>query len=213
MRLVMIRTTSSSSTTEPRGALLVFTRTPVPGRVKTRLLPLVSPEQAVAIHIRLLRRTLNVARHVAAERLELWCAPSQQHPVLVRIEEEFSLRLRLQRGADLGARMNFALQQTLQTCSPVTLIGSDCVDLRASDIRLSMQQLAQGYDVTLGPALDGGYYLIGLKQDCPQLFSDIQWGSATVLRETRARIRELGLDAYELPARRDIDRPADLCHL
>lgn len=194
-------------------ALLVFTKTPVPGQVKTRLLSVMDAPRAAAIQADLLQRTLEMARRSAVDDIELWCTPTTQHPVLRDLEVRFSLTLRTQAGAGLGERMCFAMEQTLRNYRHVVLIGSDCMDLAASDIDIAIEQLAAGNDVVLGPALDGGYYLVGLSRLYRQLFADIEWGTDKVLQATRERVAQLGLKLHELPVRRDLDRPEDLAYL
>lgn len=191
-------------------ALLVFTRTPEPGNVKTRLLSVMDAPRAAAIQAGLLQRTLETARASTADIIELWCTPTVQHPVLLELEDRFSLTLRTQAGAGLGERMSSAMEQSLERYRHVALVGSDCMDLVAADIDLAMEQLAAGNDVVLGPALDGGYYLIGLSRLYRQLFAGIEWGTDRVLEETRERVAQSGLKLFELPARRDLDRPEDL---
>ena len=194
-------------------ALLVFTRTPVPGQVKTRLLSVMDAQQAAAIQVELLQRTLDAARGSRVDHIELWCTPTTQHPVLRDLEHRFSLTLRTQQGEDLGVRMCFAMEQALERYRHVVLVGSDCIDLVTADIDLALEQLAAGTDVVLGPAMDGGYYLVGLSRSCGQLFAGIEWGTGRVLRDTRGRVAQSGLSLYELPARRDLDRPDDLRYL
>ena len=198
---------------EQKTALLVFTRTPDPGSVKTRLLSVMDAQRAVTIQAGLLQRTLETARASTADNIELWCTPTTQHPVLLELEDRFSLTLRPQAGADLGERMCFAMEQALRAYRHVALVGSDCMDLAAADIDIAMEQLAAGTDVVLGPALDGGYYLIGLSSLCRELFAGIDWGTDRVLQDTRERVAQLGLKPYELPVRRDLDRPEDLRYL
>ena len=195
---------------ERKTALLVFTRTPDPGSVKTRLLSVMDAPRAAAIQAGLLQRTLETARASAADAIELWCTPTTQHPVLLELEDRFSLALRTQSGAGLGERMCSALEQALGRYRHVALVGSDCMDLAAADIDLALEQLAAGTDVVLGPALDGGYYLIGLSRLYRQLFAGIEWGTNRVLEETRERAVRPGLKLFELPVRRDLDRPEDL---
>ena len=209
MQSASTRISSSDSTIE-RSALLVFTKTPIPGHVKTRLLSVMEAEQAADIHTELLRYTLGTACNSVVGDIELWCTPSSRHPVLLDLEGRFSLRLRTQSGADLGARMCFAMERALKRYRHVILIGSDCIDLAPEDINLALEQLAAGSDVVLGPALDGGYYLIGLSGLHQRLFDGIEWGSDRVLQQTRRRVGQLGLSLYELPERRDLDRPEDL---
>ena len=205
--------TSSNSIIETTARLLVFTRTPVAGGVKTRLSAALGDEQAVAVHTGLLRRTLEQARRTRIGDIELWCTPDTGHPVLADLGDRFALALQTQAGADLGERMYAAMEQALKSCSHALLIGSDCIDLDAADIDLALEKLAAGYDVVLGPACDGGYYLIGLGRLHRPLFTDIAWGTETVLQVTRERAARLDLKLYELPVRRDLDRPEDLRYL
>ena len=204
------RVTSSNSIIETTARLLVFTRTPVAGRVKSRLMSAIGAEQAVAAHTVLLRRTLATARGSIIGDVELWCAPDTQHPVLAELGKSFALALRAQVGADLGERMVFALERTLKTRRHALLIGSDCIDLSATDINLALEKLAGGYDLVLGPAFDGGYYLVGLSRLYRGLFTDMAWGTDKVLQLTRERAAQMDLKLYELPVRRDMDRPEDL---
>ena len=198
---------------EQKTALLVFTRTPDPGSVKTRLLSVMDARRAVTIQVDLLQRTLETVRASTADDIELWCTPTTQHPVLLELKDRFSLTLRPQAGADLGERMCFAMERALQAYRHVALIGSDCMDLAAADIDLALEQLAAGTDVVLGPAHDGGYYLVGLSRLYRELFAGIKWGTDQVLQDTRKRVAQLGLNLYELPVRRDLDRPEDLRYL
>lgn len=198
---------------EQKTALLVFTRTPDPGSVKTRLLSVMDAQRAVTIQVDLLQRTLETASASTADNIELWCTPTTQHPVLLELEDRFSLTLRPQAGAGLGERMCFAMEQALQVYRHAALVGSDCMDLAEADIDLALEQLAAGTDVVLGPALDGGYYLVGLSRLYRELFAGIKWGTDRVLEETRERVAQSGLKLHELPVRRDLDRPEDLRYL
>ena len=198
---------------ERKTALLVFTRAPEPGSVKTRLLSVLDAPRAAAIQAGLLQRTLETARASAADDIELWCTPTTQHPVLLELEDRFSLALRTQAGAGLGERICSAMDQALRVYRHVALVGSDCMDLAAADIDLALEQLAAGTDVVLGPAMDGGYYLIGLSRLYRQLFTDIAWGTGAVLAQTRTKAAQLKLKLHELPVRRDLDRPEDLDYM
>ena len=112
------RANSPSSIIKKEAVLLVFTKTPVPGRVKTRLLAVTSPEQAAAIAVELLRRTLDTARRSSVRDIELWCTPTTRHPTLVELGEDFSMALQTQTGADLGERMFSAMEQSLDNYQP-----------------------------------------------------------------------------------------------
>lgn len=191
-------------------ALLIFAKAPVPGQVKTRLIPALGATRATEIHNELLRQTLATARRSSIQALTLCCAPDARHPTLLEYAERFSLRLEEQVGGDLGERMYFALEQALQDHRQALLIGSDCAELTEFDLDLACRKLTEGWEVVLGPARDHGYYLIGVTAARRQLFTGIEWGTDRVLAETRKRITQLNLKHFELPARRDIDRPEDL---
>ncbi len=191
-------------------ALLIFAKAPVPGQVKTRLIPALGAARATEIHNELLWQTLATARRSSIRSLTLCCAPDARHPTLLEYAERFSLRLEDQVDSDLGERMRFALEQALQDHRQALLIGSDCVELTEFDLDLARRKLAEGCEVVLGPAHDHGYYLIGMTAVRRQLFTGIEWGTDRVLAETRKRITQLNLKRFELPARRDIDRPEDL---
>jgi rSAM/selenodomain-associated transferase 1 len=194
--------------TDPGCALLVFARAPVPGRVKTRLIPAVGGEEAARIHMELVRRTLRTA--TALMPVELCCAPDAGHPFFEDCARDFGVTLRGQSGADLGERMQHAIDEALRRCRGAIVIGCDCPELAAADLDAAARLLEHEADVVLGPAEDGGYYLVGLGRPCAALFEGVQWGSGTVLARTRANAAALGLRLRELPMRWDVDRPEDL---
>ncbi|MBU0498606.1 MAG: TIGR04283 family arsenosugar biosynthesis glycosyltransferase [Gammaproteobacteria bacterium] len=189
--------------------LLVFAKAPEPGRVKTRLIPALGGEGAARLHHRLLERTLAEATGLPDVETELW-SPDPGHPVIVELAAAQGAGVREQRGRDLGERMGHALARGLAGASRAVLIGSDCPNMDRAYLMQAFAALEEA-PVVLGPALDGGYVLIGLREACPPgLFRDIPWGSAQVLEISRARLRESGLAWIELPPQRDLDRPEDL---
>ncbi len=105
--------------------------------------------------------------------------------------------------------MNNALQNELDQYAKVCLIGSDCLSLTGKEISKAFKQLDVA-DVVIGPALDGGYYLIGMKKPLPQLFVDISWGSSSVLADTLKICRESDLLVHQLSPLNDIDLPEDI---
>jgi hypothetical protein len=148
----------------------------------------------------------------------LMCAPDASHPVFAALAATYGLRLEVQQGADLGARMGHAVRTTLapKAAAPggaavdrVILIGCDCPDLDAAYLTKAVRTLDRA-DAVLGPAADGGYVLLGLRQFDAGLFRDMPWGGAEVAELTRARLRALGRRWQELPVLRDLDRPEDL---
>jgi rSAM/selenodomain-associated transferase 1 len=121
-----------------------------------------------------------------------------------------SLVYRRQSEGDLGDRMASAFQASFAAgMTAGVLIGSDCPDLNASLMAEAFQLLRQ-HDLVLGPALDGGYYLIGLRRLIPELFTGIPWSTAEVLQQTITIAKRLGLAVAKLPLLSDVDRPEDL---
>ena len=190
--------------------VLVFTRTPVPGQVKTRLIPAIGAARAANLHRAMLWRTVATAVQARIGPVALWCTPATEHPYLAEIQREFGLELHLQKGADLGERMHLALGSRTGQAGGALLVGTDCPFLEARDLQLAARALGDGCDAVIGPAEDGGYYLIGVRQSDWQAFSGIPWGSAQVLAATLGKLRDLGWQWRELTTRSDVDRPADL---
>lgn len=191
------------------GALLVFAKAPVPGQAKTRLIPALGPEGAAALQQRLLNRTLATAS-MAGAVVQLWCSPDRDHPAFDRVAERYALSCYPQQGSDLGARMAHALQMALLSHPYAVIIGTDCPQLTPELLRQALGRLAQGEDAVIGPAADGGYYLLGLRRFEASLFEDIDWGSDQVLAQTRERMAQSGLCCGTLARLHDLDRPEDL---
>lgn len=194
-------------------AVVVFAKAPIAGRVKTRLIPAVSPGEAAALHAALVLQTLCTARSAGFDAIELWCWPRAEHPLFRFCQRRFRVALKTQHGQNLGARMAFALRDALKRHRSVILIGTDCPGLCADDLKKAGLSLDAGYRLVLGPCEDGGYFLIGLKRLIPELFRNIAWGRSDVAENTRLRLRRLGLHWAELPLRWDLDRPEDLSRL
>ena len=181
--------------------------------MKTRLAPLLGEQRAARLHARMIDSTLRVAQKASFGRLELHCAPHARHPAFAALARRHSVVLRAQGRGDLGARMQRAFERTLRTARIVVLVGTDCPVLRIADLRAAARALRGGADAVLAPAEDGGYALIGLRRTSPRLFSGIEWGSGSVLADTRRRLRELGWRWRELRTVWDVDRPDDYARL
>jgi rSAM/selenodomain-associated transferase 1 len=193
-------------------AVSVFARAPVAGAVKTRLIPAIGAEGAAALHARLVRHSLAIAVEANLGPVSLCCDPVASHPFFTGCAREFGVALHVQQGADLGARMAAALRAALEEAAGAIVIGSDCPSLTADDLRRAAAALA-AHDAVLGPAEDGGYVLVGLRRSLPALFDDIEWGTSSVLEQTRARLRAAGAGWFEIETRWDVDRPQDLGRL
>ncbi len=195
-------------------ALLVFARAPVPGKVKTRLIPALDADAAAALYRRLTRQALATAVESKLGDVILFCAPNTRHSFFRRLKSDFDIPLRSQRGADLGERMLNALNFALSRHQSAILIGSDCAELDAAYLQRAAARLnSDDVLVVLGPAADGGYVLIGANRIDPRLFGGVPWGSDRVLEITRSRLGALKWRFSELETLRDIDRPEDLARL
>jgi rSAM/selenodomain-associated transferase 1 len=194
--------------------ILVFAKAPVPGWVKTRLVPALGEAGAAQLYRQLVERTLDTALSAGLGAIELWCAPDTNDPYFAACAKRYGVRLRAQGQGDLGGRMARALKRTLATGTPGLLIGCDCPVLAPAYLREAAAALAGGSDAVFGPAEDGGYVLVGLARMPPaQLFEDISWGTALVMQETRARLGRLGWRWRELATLWDVDRPEDFLRL
>jgi len=193
----------------PERALLVFARAPDPGRVKTRLVPLLGKEGAAQLHARLVERALRTAQAAKIGEVILCGTPGTKGKFFQRMQERLGVRLRSQGRGDLGERMYRALRRH----PGAVLIGSDCPGLRPADLRAAARALRGGADAVLAPAEDGGYALIGARRAAHTLFDGVAWGSARVLEQTRRRLRRLGWRWTELRPLWDVDRPEDVARL
>ena len=193
--------------------IAVFSRAPVPGCAKRRLIPALGEEGAADLQRRMTDRAVAAAVAARTGRVSLWCTPDCGHPSFRGLRLRYPIRLRMQEGRDLGERMGAAMRHMLARRSCALLAGSDCPGLGAGEFRRAAGWLEAGADAVLAPALDGGYVLIGLRRYEASLFAGMDWGTERVLSETRRRLRELGWGWRETEPLPDIDRPSDLVHL
>lgn len=191
-------------------ALIIFSKAPVPGKVKTRLIPDIGVDKATSTYKELLSYTLSLAEKTHFSSIQLWIDGDINHPFFKSIKNQGSIEFKKQSGIDLGQRMSNAFDVALDEHDIVIVIGCDCPTLTVSDLKEASGLLIDGVDVVLGPAEDGGYYLIGLKENNPHLFEGISWGKESVMAETCRRINELNWRFDSLSERWDLDRPADL---
>ena len=207
---VGFRPSACTSTTMVERLLQQFARAPVVGRVKTRLQASLSPQEACEVHRELVAFT---AQRLLASELapvELWVAGERQAPLFAQCRQAGVAAIESQPEGDLGQRMHAALGAGLGRARHVCLVGSDCPFLDRPYLETAFDQL-DSHDLVLGPALDGGYVLIGASRELPRaLFSGVEWGSARVLAQTLERAEDSGLSYALLEPRRDIDRPEDL---
>lgn len=193
-----------------RPRVIVFARAPVPGQVKTRIARVVGDARALELY-RWCAAAVLAQLH--DPRWTLWVAftPADQRP-LTEAALGPADRWIAQPDGDLGVRLAAAAATAFaEGDGPVLLVGTDCVALTAERISEALAQLAT-HDAALGPAHDGGYYLLGLARPLP-LFEGVAWSTATVADDTRERLRRAGATWAELPPEQDLDEVADLTSL
>ncbi len=194
-----------------RNRLVVFTRFPEPGKSKTRLIPALGPREAADLQRKMTEHTLSWAR-----RWEERHSGSLQVHFTGSSVESFhewlgpDLSYCPQSEGDLGSRMHEAFRQAFQEgVGKVVLVGTDCPGLTEDLCQKAFEELDRS-EVVLGPAKDGGYYLIGLRRPEEELFRSIPWGTGEVLAQTLERAQSLRLRASCLEILEDVDRPEDL---
>ena len=197
----------------PSGShILLFARYPVPGETKTRLIPALGPVGAARLHRRMAEGAVAAARAVptphAGARITVCYtgAPIKAFGAWLGRDLQYSP----QSSGDLGDRMGRAFRRTLESGPAAAVcIGSDVPALTPAILQQAFKSLGD-HDVVLGPASDGGYYLIGMKRFHPELFSGIEWGTGQVWERTCEAASRMGLRAAQLPTLPDVDRPEDL---
>jgi rSAM/selenodomain-associated transferase 1 len=192
--------------------LAQLARAPAAGKVKTRLQAVLSPDEAAALHEAMVEHCCTMLRDSGLGVVQLWVEGDPEHTLFQRLLSSGKLQLKQQRGTDLGQRMAAIVEEGLQEYRAVILVGSDVPALDAGYIGAAVAALEE-HDVVLGPALDGGYVLVGLRREIPELFRDIPWGTERVLQATIGVLEALACDFKALEALPDIDRPEDLRHL
>jgi hypothetical protein len=183
---------------------MVFVRNPQLGTVKTRLATTVGDKVALEIYIELMRHTAEVTHKVSADKKVFYSEKIEQHDVWT----EMNFSKALQTKGTLGQRMENAFRTAFEKgYKKVLIVGSDLYSLKTSHIEKALHQLDKK-EIVIGPAQDGGYYLLGLKKKLPALFCNKSWGTSTVLKET---LNDLKLKSiFLMEPLNDIDNFEDL---
>lgn len=191
--------------------IIILARYPVPGKAKTRLIPALGIERAAFVHRRMTEHVVGVARAAGV----LGHASVSLHFTDGR-EQDFrswlghDINYTIQPPGHLGIRLHQAFKSAFKSGATAALaIGTDVPALTPEILQQAIEAL-HNHDIALGPAVDGGYYLIGMTRLHPKVFVGIDWGTASVCDQTRAAIDTLNLRVAELPRLSDIDRPEDL---
>ncbi len=186
--------------------LIIFAKAPILGTVKSRIASSAGSEKALEIYETIVRKLFDDLHELSEVQLRITPDPScTRFPIFHNPVWE----LKLQGEGDLGERLRNAFAEAFQdNAESVVIIGSDCPYVAPADIRQAWQSL-KSEDLVLGPALDGGYWLIGLRQPCPSLFDGIMWSSENVLCQTLARAKAAKLRVQQLRQLSDIDTIED----
>jgi len=193
--------------------IIVFAKPALPGLVKTRLQPVLSPEKAAVLHLALLSDTLAVAKSVPDVQVELHLIGDDDDLAEFRVSYP-GQRVRQQEGDDLGTRIVHAFTESFaRGIERALILGSDHPTLPSEYLTQALDQL-QRVDMVFGPSRDCGYYVVGVRSRAWPLaraaFQHIPWSTAAVLQESLRRAREAGLTTGLTPEWYDVDRPEDL---
>jgi len=182
-----------------RRLLLIFTRNPELGKVKTRLAASIGDQNALDIYTFLLEHTVSFTQNLKVDKQVHYSVKIRENDIW----NEIIYTKKQQHGADLGIRMQHAFEQGFEAgYNQIIIIGSDMYDLNEGDLEDAFSQLSS-HDFVIGPAQDGGYYLLGMKQLKKSLFKNKTWGTSTVLADSMKDIE--GELVAILEERNDID--------
>ena len=189
-------------------SLIIFVKNPVEGQVKTRVAASVGHAKAVEVYVELLKHTRNVVSEI------LNMADSRRFRVSIYygdyvntadLWDELNVQKYLQTGNDLGERMRNAFANELAAgAASVVIVGSDCLELKPTHLEMAFGVLAKT-DVVIGPALDGGYYLLGMNQLQSFLFENKPWSQPNLLQITEAELTQKNTNYQLLEPLSDID--------
>lgn len=196
---------------------MIFAKAPVPGTVKTRLIPALGPAGAAELALRMLENALRIAVDARLGPVQLHCAPDVRHPALQAAAARAGATCLAQGPGDLGERMRSALTAALQLSPRALLLGTDCPALDADVLREADAVLSTGADSVLVPTADGGFGLAGFRREAlvaiDEVFAGISWGTADVMPAVRKHLLCARLRWTELAMVVDVDEPADLTHV
>jgi uncharacterized protein len=185
-------------------ALIIFVRNPVLGKVKTRLAATMGNEKALAVYKHLLQHTKNITQHLPVTKFVFYADFINHDDVWNGYEK------RTQNGKDLGERMHNSFKELFaEGYKKICIIGSDCYELTQEILTEGFKKLNTVENV-IGPATDGGYYLLGMQSPLKNLFTNIIWSSESVFTETKNKILENNYSLYVLQTLTDVDEEKDI---
>ena len=193
--------------------LIIMSKAPIPGRVKTRLSPSISPSICAQLHEAFLRDTVRNAALLSGTRLIISYAPDSSLSFFRNVAPN-GCELVPQGAGNLGQRMHRCFERHCSSGTPTVMIGSDSPTLPVEYIGTAFHLLhSDQTDIVFGPAEDGGYYLLGMTSPHESLFANMEWSTASVLRMSIDRCAKAGLRWSLLPEWYDVDTPEDLARL
>lgn len=186
--------------------LFVFVKAPRVGTVKTRIAQTIGAERACAIYRELVETVLKNLSSIRYTQLRF--SPDDSREEITRwLREDW--KAEPQGTGDLGERLQSAFAEAFADgAERVVIVGSDCPEVKTQDVRAAWKEL-RSHDLVIGPAVDGGYWLIGLRAPQPELLREITWSSDQVLAQTLQRAKSLGLRIQLLRILNDIDTETD----
>ena len=185
--------------------LMIFVKNLIPGMVKTRLAEDIGIDKALDVYNELVHHTNKITKKIDVDKGVYY----SEYVEIEDIWDDELYKLHVQKGFTLGEKMKNAFDEAFDSYNHVIIIGSDCYDLSKKMIETAFAML-EDHDLVVGPATDGGYYLLGMKEYTPQLFEGKEYSTDKVLEELLAEAEELNLNVYQLPALNDIDTLDDL---
>lgn len=189
------------------GGLIIFVKNPEKGKVKTRLAQTIGDDKALEAYLFMLAHTRRVALDAGSRNFLFYTEFVDEADDWPGDRFEKSLQIK----GDLGSKMKDAFARVLATegVDRAVIIGSDCLDLRVHHVQAAFSAL-DDHDFVIGPALDGGYYLLGMKKLHSEVFRNKTWSTESVLPDTLADIKALGASVHLLEALSDVDYEEDL---
>lgn len=189
----------------PDSEIIIFTKSPIPGEVKTRVAEKTGSRLAAKLSEILTEQTIKTAVESGLSPVSLWVPESCDHPFIQSMNNLYELTLHVQSQGDLGKKMSNVFDERLALKHSVVLIGSDCPFIDKTYLNNALTKLKTNNDMVIGPAFDGGYVLIGLRQNHHWLFENIAWSQASVMQMTRQQAVICNYKMHELNMLSDID--------
>ena len=188
---------------ENKSLLLVFSKNPTLGKVKTRLAKTIGKEKALKVYKALLKKTASVLEELEVDIHLYYSDFIEKNDLFSTV----ATQKKRQTGEQLGERMSNAFRESLISYNKVVIIGTDLWTLEIQDIKNAFRAL-ENHAAVIGPSTDGGYYLLGIKEVIPQIFLNKQWGTSSVLPNTLKDLKSIKY--HLLPEKNDIDTFSDL---